>query len=301
MKLTVLALAATLASLTVLSASAQGKCGRQCRFRLCKEDGLDSLAPVGRRIQLRDPGIALPPFICRKDLNLGTVLEAGEARVAPRKGRRKFTRISRYNPPGLSEPFSRSYFDIYGIFYPPVESFKRGIGREGNSGNQDDFAGDLCVILPIKKYTVINKKGKAKTVRGKGKRDCVSFTTTTTKLLIELTWVNPDDLDLVLEEPDGTIISKDDLRSSSGGALNGNNNANGCKTLDVGKEQVNYKKDTTPLSGTYKVTLIHRGNCKKGPTPWGLYIISEGSLIGGWTGESNLDNGQTIGTFEFTF
>lgn len=40
--------------------SRKSKCRVQCRFRLCKGNGQDTLAPVGCHTQLRDSGIAIP-------------------------------------------------------------------------------------------------------------------------------------------------------------------------------------------------------------------------------------------------
>lgn len=282
------------------TAERQGRvCGKKCNFRLCKVDADNSLAPIGRRILLRDPSIAIPPYICRTDVELGAQISTGEARVQPIKGKSKLVPISKYNPDGLSNKFRKDYFFADGIFFPDLPG-RRGIARRGNVGNQDDFADDLCVVLPIKSYQTVNSKGKTKTVSKTGKNDCVSFRTVAPFLVIEMTWVSSDDFDVFVTEPDGNVISfKKPVSKKTGGRLN-NDHAGGCGTFEVGKEQVRYLKTDNAMSGDYKVTVRHKKNCGEGPSKWNLYVISEGKLLAGRTGTSDKDKNKVVSVVNFT-
>lgn len=273
-------------------------CGAQCNFRLCKVDAENSLASVGRRILLRDSGIAIPPYICREDVEIGSLIQTGEARVQPIKGRSKLVRISKYNPTGLSDKFPRNYFFAANINFPVLPN-RKGIARRGNSGNQDDFSDDLCVLLPITKYQTVNKKGKTTTISKTGKNDCVSFRTIAPFLVIEMTWGSADDYDIFVTEPDGNVISFKKPRSSKTGGRLINDNVGACGVAEVGKEQVRYLKSDNALKGKYSVVVRHKKNCGT-PSRWTLFAISEGRVVFGREGVSNKDKNQIVVRGEFT-
>lgn len=273
-------------------------CGAKCNFRLCMVDAQNSLAPVGRRILLRDPGIAIPPYICREDVQIGSLIETGEAIVQPIKGRSRPVRISKYNPTGLSNKFPRTYFFSSNIGFPILPN-RKGIARQGNRGNQDDFSDDLCVQLPITKYQTVNKKGKTTTISKTGKNDCVSFRTIAPFLVIEMTWGSADDYDIFVTEPDGNVISFKKPKSSKTGGRLINDNVGACGVAEVGKEQVRYLKSDNALKGKYEVLVRHKKNCGT-PSRWTLYAINEGRVVFGRQGVSNKDKNQIVTRGEFT-
>lgn len=273
-------------------------CGAQCNFRLCKANVDQELAPIGRRILLRDPRVALPPFLCRKDLTLVKVRRVGQAKVAPNgKGPKKFTPISKYRPFGLTNPFPRKYFGLFDINFPPLPG-KVGVGRLGNVGNQDDFADDLCVLLPIKRFDVM-ERFNVRTVKGK-RDDCVAFRTWSPKLLIELTWASSDDFDLFVTEPNNNIISRLKTNSGTGGRLI-NDNVGACDVNDLtGKEQVRWLKRDNPLMGKYTVTIRHFTKCSSNiETKWNIAVIAKGKFLTGKSGTSNMGGNSVVTTLTF--
>lgn len=291
-----LALSASSVQLSPVEHQFRPDCGKQCKFILCKPNGLDEPTPFPPRILLRDP-IAFPPFVCRKDISLESVLATGEAKVRPAKSKGKFTPISKYNPKGLSPKYPKNYFvATQAIDFPPLPG-KQGISRQSNEGNQDENINNLCVLLPITRYSF--KKGtKIRTRKGK-KNDCVAFISIAPKLLIEFTWDSGDDFDLEVKEPSGFKISRRKPRSPSGRLL-GDNNIGLCDVTDNGKEQVRYLRNEGFAGGEYTVTVKHANNCGKGPTEYKVYVIKEGSVVVSRSGTSNKDGGARVLSFKFT-
>lgn len=256
-------------------------CGAQCKFRFCKINEDNSFSPKGKRVNLRDPGIAIPPFICRPRQEIGRILETGEA-IVGLKGSSVMVPVSNYSPSGLSPPFASDYFGIYGIFFPTLPG-KQGVGRGANRGNQDDFAGDLCVKIPIKKYEVV-RRGRKRVVTvspRKQSKECISFTTNTPLLVAELTWLTGANFDIEVTEPDGNVIRKNQPSATGGSVINDNNNP-GCGVLKAGSEQIRWAKGTNPKRGKYTVTIIQRRNCGTSSL-FGIFVISEGRLLAGTT------------------
>ncbi len=84
-------------------------------------------------------------------------------------------------------------------------------------------------------------------------------------LQISVSWDTPTDVDLVLLEPDSTLIYFADPLSDSGGALDLDSNAN-CELDNINNENITYE-NTIPPSGEYIIALSYYSACGvTGPT-----------------------------------
>lgn len=265
-------------------------------FRFCEANGEGTVRDPGARIILRGFGTALSSYVCLPGPeSLGIIRETGEALVSKTGNAR--TPISKYRPRRLSKRFPKNYFRLYPL--PRLGGLK-GLGRRKTQGNQNDFLEDLCVVLPITQYDLLNTDGTVgETVTTSRKKSCVSFLTRNPELLIELFWDSSDDLDLTLTEPDGDIIAKGNPKSELG-KLNNDNNVAGCGIVPVGKEAIFYRKGTPIETGTYQINVKHFNNCGNGPTKWTLRVILKGMNILTKSGSSDLDKRQVIETASFT-
>lgn len=278
-----LALVAIMMSL----ASAQSRCGEVCTFYFCKADGKRTVFDqVGPRLLLRDPNVATNPFVCRKiggGINQGVkVVKTGEAMVHAAVDRTKspppFVKISQYSPPGLSPKYPKKYFTLKSIGFPPIPG-EKGISRSSSSGNQNKFADDLCVKIPIKKYNLLKNDGSIdRQVKSKAPEDCVSFRSVVPRILVELTWDSSDDFDVSVTEPNGNKISFLKTTSPTGGKLNLDQNVDRCGQDPDGREQIRWLLDSNPLSGMYEVEVKHNRKCNNAATRWTLAVIIDGKL-----------------------
>lgn len=289
--------------LTILSIITKAQppiCGAQCMFRWCKLTADETPIDKVPKIQMRAPGIALAPFICREGIELVSVDRTGEAMVRPVKGpgSDSMTPISKYSPAGLKENFPENYFGLFDILY--TEN-KQGAGRVKTVGNQALFANDLCVVVPVQEWKELSDSG-AVTKSGSGEGDCVAFRSTSPKILIELQWDSGDDLDLSVEEPDGDVVDKDNMKSE-GGNLNNNigDRDDACTFLPSGKENLLYKQGAPVEEGTYKVMVKHTKNCNGDYTAWALRVAIDGVEIDMQSGSSDKDGGALITTLSFDF
>lgn len=192
--------------------------------------------------------------------------------------------ISEFSPAGLDTSFPKRFFRFYPLQFVPEET---GVGRLRTKGNQQDFLDDLCVVLPIRSYGVVEKDGSITRVSGGSPRQCVSFRTRNPMVLIELSWDSADDFDLEITEPSGTVVSRD-APDAGVGELNNDNNVGACAIMiPAGKEAVLYRQEDELMSGDYTATIKHFNNCGGGRTRYRLRVIVDGDVVVFKTGFSN--------------
>jgi hypothetical protein len=145
-KLFVLAIA-----LCAAASSAVGKgCGYQCKFTFCPNQG---------PLSLGQPDKALTGAICDKygHIYVGHVDSTGEAYVEHYYGAK--TPISLYQPQGLRQAFSPSFWKSYGFdYYHGKRVDLSGVGHETPQQNQADFLHGKCFILPLTAYQVLDSQ-----------------------------------------------------------------------------------------------------------------------------------------------
>lgn len=264
--------------------SAEAACGNSCKFRLCRPDGsLHNLRPKGGRILLRAPNTSLSPFICRTfpgGRTLGRIRSTGEAIISN-------VRISKWRPNGLSKKFSRKYFKLVNILYL---GGKQGIGRIQSSGNQEDFLDEKCGILPIISYDIVENGKIFRTVSTTDAKDCVSFTTRTTQIVVECTWSSEDDFDLSVKGPKGAKTS------ANNDNLVGQCNSN--PLVPAGKETVRFDP---AKNGKYSFVLRHFKSCKGEKTNWTCRVVIDGVTKIIRKGLSSAGGNKIVGEEEFTY
>jgi len=126
--------------------------------------------------------------ICTKSGNrLGLISDAYEAELY---NDGKFTPISQWNPEGLTQRFSPTFFKPLLLRTAKyhnngqktyVNTGSSGIARETYQGNQAEVIkkSNQCVVVPFKHWQTLDGKyvGENSVVDAKNYRDCVSFTT----------------------------------------------------------------------------------------------------------------------------
>lgn len=268
-------------------------CGGNCLFRLCKAVPGNPLAPIGRKVLLRDRDVATYPLVCRPGFgDLGNIISTHEALVRPGRSSGAFVRISQYKSGIVRPSFKKNYFKLSEInAFPPIPG-KYGLARGKSKGNQEANVDDLCVKIPIKAY----KRGSS-TIRTNNANDCVSLTTVVPIILVELTWDAGDDLDLTVFEPSGNRLYFGNKNSpSTGGRLLEDTNVGLCGTKAFGREQVRWLVGSSPLKGRYRVQVRHYSACGGSfvKPKWSLSIIINGKLKITDSGESNLSDDAVI-------
>ena len=102
-------------------------------------------------------------------------------------------------------------------------------------------------------------------VSGNASLPVASVVVGTGDLQISVSWDTPTDVDLVLLEPDSTLVYFNNPLSDSGGALDLDSNAN-CDLDNINNENITYE-NTTPPSGEYIIALTYYSACGvTGPT-----------------------------------
>lgn len=189
-----------LVALVVLCTIIRAQCGAQCKFRLCRAAQPITFLQQGIPTFIRAPKVASFPFVCRPKKRLGKILRTGEAII--RTAGQPSIPISKWRPKGLSRKFSKSFFRLADI---PFSRDSQGIVRSTGKGNYYNFLNGVCVILPIQSYEIIKgRKNKTRTISKSSRKDCISFVTETPELIIDLTWSNSEDLDLIVKGPLGS-------------------------------------------------------------------------------------------------
>lgn len=208
-------------------------------------------------------------------------------------------------PAGLNTRFPRKYFTVADA---PVTRGKSVIVRKTSKGNQNEFVDKQCFQLPIKTYEQF-QDGVAVTVNSKGDRkSCVAFRARAPDVSIQVIWFSGDDLDLKVEEPDGTLVTSDpDFRTSQCGRHGGNGGIDACNLFLGARERVDYDRKCDKFQrGKYKVTISHSTNCGAlnggpvGKTRWDASLTIGGVTTMKRTGESDRDRGEIISQFEYT-
>lgn len=248
-------------------------CGDNCEFRLCNTDGenVDVLRQSSFTI-LNAPRIVTNPFICKTGQGVGLVLRSGEASVVQGS---KVVAISRWQPRGLRTRFGARF--IQALRIPFLE--RSGIGRVAASTNQWSVLHDRCMVLPIRRYQVLERNGELREVRNTTRRNaCVSFRTTAPAIQVSLLWDTADDLDLEITEPDGEVLTFRNRRSASG-KLNADNNVGKCEAMVIGgRENVLYFPDAPIEDGRYFVRVRHFRKCRPGDVKYVLRVVINGRV-----------------------
>jgi len=178
-------------ALSLISLAFAGDCYSWCRFRFC--DGTTKF-----NIKASAPDTPFKGRLCDKygKIHLGTVDESGEALILSKYHAKYPVRISKFHPKGLKQNFSPSFFKTFSVkgyytmkhgekYYSPYLNHGRytphkysSVGRETSQQGQIEFLDNKCVILPFKKYQVLDKYGRnvIDNVNTKNVfRDCVAF------------------------------------------------------------------------------------------------------------------------------
>lgn len=282
---------ALLCAALALTASAQ--CGKQCQFRMCRL-GDRSLRPKGTFTFMRAPFTSLSGVICLPGQNV-TNLRSGEAMVA-QKNDPNMVPISKFSPPGLMPNFRKRFFRFFPLQFVPNE---QGIGRLPTVGNQQDFLEELCVVLPIRSYDLV-EGDKVTRVGPGGRRQCVSFRSRNPRVLVELSWDSSDDFDLEVTEPSGMVVTRENPDAGNG-KFNNDNLVGLCGTgIPAGKEAVLYRQDRELIPGDYTATIRQFNNCGQGRTRYRLRIIMDGKVVIFRTGFANEPKDAVVRRINFT-
>lgn len=222
--------------------------------------------------------------LCKRNVNIRHVLETGEASVLVN---RNLVPISKWNL-GSTTKFPSDYFQ----FVQNNVLKASFLTIEPSVEDQSMRIDNRCVVLPIKKYEVVQTTGRVKRVNGK-KRDCLALTARTFDLIFEARWDTGDDLDLSLETPFGVV----DFKNPSLGcfSLIGDSNIDSCYKPKYGRETIVLRRNCVPPNGRYTIVLKHTSNCDRGNTEWALRVTRSGEVDVESTGVSNRDGGAVIG------
>lgn len=148
----------------------EATCYSSCRFTFCP-------SVYNNAFNIDQPDKSFTTAICdaSRSTVIGHVDSTGEAYVYDH---REFVRISEYKPDGLQQSFSPSFFKSYGIH--DYGKDLSGIGHETPQANQMEFLNNLCVLVPLTAYQVLDRPyGNVVENRHPSTPfvDCVSFTT----------------------------------------------------------------------------------------------------------------------------
>lgn len=269
-------------------------CGEECKFRFCRANRNGNVAQVGTTIRLRSPNTAVNPYICMLDGSVGRVIATGVASIRTNTFNNAMVPINQWSPLGLDTPFPRRFF--YGRQIPGLKL--AGLAHLKPKGNQYSYLNDQCFTLPITKYEEVNTN-TGEVVGEKtpsGFNNCVSFRTLAHRMLVELFWESSDDLDLVVREPDGDILSRTNPISTTGQKRN-DNGKDGCGEIKVAKEGVIWRDEVEP--GTYVVRVIQYKNCLLGKAKFTLRVTLDGQEYFKRTGFADGADMSVAGIYRF--
>ena len=254
-----------------------------------------TVAPIGRRLNLRAPGAAYPPFICNVKNTVGEVTKTGNPEILDRDTGR-WIPMNRYAPEGMRGRLPRNFFST------EYNSDADGsvLVRKATVNNQHDFLHKRCIRIPIERFRS-RTSGSIIYTSGNPNVDCVSITSSAPTMLFELYWDTSRDLDLIVREPNGQEVSFRNPNSPSGGRHVVDAGAEGCGKVVVGREIISYSPSSSPQLGTYTVTMRHGRRCES-VDEYNLSILVNGNVKSdeaGWlsTREKGLIN---LTTFELT-
>ncbi len=162
-------------ALSLVSLAFAGECYSKCRFHFC--DGTTKFNPKAYA-----PDTPFKGRLCDKygKIHLGTVDESGEALILSKYSHygKPAVRISKFEPKGLKQNFSPSFFKTFSVkgyyktkygkvVYSPYFNYGSytphkysSVGVETSQQGQIEFLNKKCVILPFKKYQVLDKYGR---------------------------------------------------------------------------------------------------------------------------------------------
>lgn len=254
------------------------ECNSYCPFRFCDE--FDTAASLSKRFfPMTEP-------ICTRDvdsvgvLRVRRILRTRQARVRV-QGSNKFRPISKISFPGVPRnTFFANFFTVTdaGIRNSP---YKSAIGYTGvaprSAINRLDGA---CVEMPVGRWEDSNGKIRSRD------RGCVAFQVFVSQVEIVLEWNTFDDMDVVVEEPDGNIVSI--FETTGKGVLLKDQFASCFETPPTTRrERIGYKPSVDLVKGTYKVKVLHFFNCETGPSNFKISVVKDGATIAEKTGTSN--------------
>eukprot|EP00179_Madagascaria_erythrocladioides_P005262 CAMPEP_0198312602 /NCGR_PEP_ID=MMETSP1450-20131203/3906_1 /TAXON_ID=753684 ORGANISM="Madagascaria erythrocladiodes, Strain CCMP3234" /NCGR_SAMPLE_ID=MMETSP1450 /ASSEMBLY_ACC=CAM_ASM_001115 /LENGTH=517 /DNA_ID=CAMNT_0044015553 /DNA_START=128 /DNA_END=1681 /DNA_ORIENTATION=- len=141
-----------------------GGCGGMCMFSFA---GGESSFAIGA------PDVAFTSAIVSGDFTLGHIDSTGEAYVVAGGSP---TLISEWSPANLSQPFSPSFFKSVSVESEDGE--KSGIAHEYPQGNQVEYLGGQCIVVPLTAYQELDENGLViNNFAGSDPfKECVSFT-----------------------------------------------------------------------------------------------------------------------------
>lgn len=151
--------------------------------------------------------------------------------------RAKGVPVSTWRPVGGLVKLPRDFFNVVDI---PLGRDAQGVARMGDVRNGYKVLDGVCVVLPIEKYEFVRgRRNRTRKARGRRLSDCVSFVARTPDLIVDLTWSNNDDLDLIVKGPfksPGKLVSGDVVSSCRGGQ-----ETHVVENVSVGRYSILYK------------------------------------------------------------
>lgn len=240
---------------------------------------------------------SIGPPICRRNIrdNVAKIIAVGEPLIIESGSKSVETPLKEWMPAGLSDKFDS------GFFYAGDATLfgKSMLYRKAFIGNQAEKIDDHCIRLPIITYEEKAASGSGVTnvdTMGGMKKDCIGFVPWAATLDIRLDWDSKDDLDLIITEPDGSVLNKNNLNSpNSCGKLQKDKKTEQCfaRGPSSGRE-ISFYRPCEPPTGTFTIKAKHFENCGNGPTNWWLIVKRDGEVIHTSNGSSNLDFSQQI-------
>lgn len=246
-------------------------CVPRCRFRFC--DGPPTI------LLLASQDFSVLPAICAGESRLVSVSKTGEARALVKGFLRPISTLS------AKQPFSPSFFKIL------PNSQGVGIAHETPQADQVRVADGRCFVIPIKRFQV-ERDFLIKNGVGGRRKDCIAFTAELPDVVVELSWSNADDLDLVVVDPRGEELSVFSAVETRTGTLLADDGVSACgETSKKGREVSVYRGDIP--KGVYTVFAKHWENCGRG-TSWTIRIWVRGNKVGERRGFSDGDDAEVV-------
>lgn len=280
----------SLSSLSMRQRRLVPACGGFCRFRLCNtnQEGVSFRLPKAAFILFSPRNFPTLPYICLSRTSIGQIQTTLEPSVAVDPRGRQLVPISKWSPEGLRKSFNPDFIQPKRIRGFPWS----GIDRKRATVNQWRMLHDRCMVLPIRKYQLIDSD----TQRPVGtvdldddRRNCVAFRTSAPSIHVQLTWDSSDDFDLSVEEPEGgAVIDFRNTRSDTG-KLNRDNHKGFCNAnLPAGREDIVYFPNPALISGVYRVRVTHFNACGGKESKWSLKIMKNGVVVKSRRGKSDV-------------
>lgn len=171
------------------------------------------------------------------------------------------------------------------------------IGRGKNIENQNLYAGDLCVRLPIIQKQQLNSSGYlvGGLLRrlGKDPNECISFSTVTNNLLITVTYNSLADFDMEVTEPsvnceEPFMITPQAPISPSGGSHKEPKRRlvvrpcfirRSAEYRTVRRETIIYGTSAPPPTGKYFVRMVKRDDCDLSKVKMTMLVLINDKVV----------------------